>query len=164
VGIHTSNLSRGGKLTFYERFYLKQLGSFVWGIGQELNEITSDSKFEIDKAVVLCQFPITGEIPYIIDSTKLTPLYRGNISEAEIPMAFCEFPFYFDVVYKRINNAEYLTGKWYSIYGTTIRDNGSKGGIALKKFLPYLLILLMNIYRNWKNYCKNHSEKTLHIL
>ena len=132
-GIFYTDRNNGSRRMFYYRFYLKQQGSLVWGVCEGLSAVENDRKFEINKAKLSCKYPVSGEIPFNDDTSKVLQLFRGNVVESNIPMPVCESPFYFEFKYRELNNAMYLAGKWYSIYAYTPRDDAAGGSLAIRK-------------------------------
>jgi hypothetical protein len=117
---------------YYFRFYLKQFGSSVWGVCEAMSYVDNEKKFEINKAEVLCKYPVSGELPRKTPN-QIFQLYRGNIIEARTPLDICESVNFIEFNYKIINNTEYLMGKWYSIYPVTVRNDGAGGELAIRK-------------------------------
>jgi hypothetical protein len=130
-GVLFTDRSNGRRRKFYFRLYLKQQGSLVWGVCEGLSAVQTDNKFEINKAKLSCKYPMSGELPRNIDGPKHLALFRGNVTEANIPLGICESVFHFDFTHKLVNKAEFLAGKWYSIYSETPRTDGAGGDIIL---------------------------------
>lgn len=132
-GVFYTDRYNGFRKMFYFRFHLKQQGSLVWGLCEGMSAVENDRKYEISKAKVSCVYPVSGEIPLNHDSSKVLQLFRGTVVEANISMATCESPFYFEFKYRELNNAMYLAGKWYSIYAYSPRDDAAGGSLAIRK-------------------------------
>lgn len=106
--------------TFDFTIQLQQNGRAVWGT------YSTGSGKETD-----CLCTITGQLPKKDRSALIT--YRDKVIEYPESKLLCEFMYFLELNYKKIQGKEFLTGKWFGQTSSRYRGDDASGSFVVEK-------------------------------